>query len=905
MTHPTIPVTAWWGKTGERYHPAVYHMLDVGMIAAALLSAPPARLRHVLATTWGTEGRDEQLRWLPYFIALHDIGKISATFQLQSRRAATNRQRERLLALGVAAGSSVAVPHNAVGAWWVSACCSLPQDMAQETRWAWRDAVDAHHGRFSRMECRDIEDRVKRSEGRILDWTRWRHDADCWLRQALGIDQSIGALGKPTFLRPATAVLTGLMVWCDWIGSNSMDFPAAEDVAPEEYPALSRDRAHAALLRHHLIPMSVNMSSSSISYRALIGAEPRPLQQRIAELPDDVFRRDGLIVIEAPTGEGKTEAALIAIQQRAMYTGIHEFFCGLPTISTGNQMFERVNQCLRRVNIPIAAKLTHSQAFLIESTLLNTIFAEDSDIYEDIDESAKNAIEWYVGSKKALLAPYGVGTVDQIELSGLNVRHYALRLLGLAGKCVIIDEIHAYDAYMNTILDHVLSWLKCLGCTVILLSATLPIKRHRELVKAWNNGNSSSYIPDNIPYPAISIHQSETRIVSCETYRTVQNLHVSTRLLDNAHNEAQYMLELIKHGGAIARICNRIDDAQKIAQSIRELDSQVVIILVHARIPFYERRSREILVDTYLGPKSTRMPSDRIILVGTQVLEQSLDYDVDYMISDIAPIDLLLQRAGRIFRHNRSNRSLIRQVATLEVVVSVNTDNTLDATRWQKIYSTYILKRTWQILPNINEFSQISLPVDYRTLIEYVYSEDKLNDPFIDEITAQKQHNRQISHQQALARNPLIPMPVSLDALSESSVHAFCSDEDLAHGQIAQTRLGKRVTILPVYQIDHVLTLDRQHNVRIDHLFIDDAKNQQILIEHSLPLSNSQIVDEICNKTMLWPQKTLPISLKTIYPLLFDSSGHAIVKGFKLTLDDFLGLVITKLHGIDEEESGE
>jgi hypothetical protein len=157
-----------------------------------------------------------------------------------------------------------------------------------------------------------------------------------------------------------------------------------------------------------------------------------------------------LAVIEAPTGEGKTEAALALAWRLGACDGLDELFFALPTMATSNQMFGRLSHFYNDL-YGAAVQLTHSQSAIVKDDLRRAALAGDQDAAEPLAASALAAIEWFAGSKKAMLAPFGVGTVDQVELAGLNVRHYVLRLLALAKKVVIIDEVHAYDAYMSVI----------------------------------------------------------------------------------------------------------------------------------------------------------------------------------------------------------------------------------------------------------------------------------------------------------------------------------------------------------------------------------------------------------------------------------------------------------------------
>ncbi|NTU86290.1 MAG: CRISPR-associated endonuclease Cas3'', partial [Chloroflexales bacterium] len=559
-----------WGKTprqdqpADQYHPAIYHMLDVALVAEALLRDGAPRLRRALLHAWRGCDPEALVAWLPFLIATHDLGKISAAFQRQAEP-----QRERLAAAGVAFNTrQVELYHAEVSALW------LHQELQRREPgvdgrlvWALRDAMGGHHGRFAEADMGNIRKRLIASESGEPRWVPWRDQAYDLLRNHLAPPGALAALCTPLELRPATVALTGFIIWCDWMGSNERDFPAVPNATPAQYLAESRRRAMAALTTHRL--RTNRHPPVYEGYAALFPDQPipRPLQTLIEQLPVETLAQPGLTVIEAPTGEGKTEAALALARRIAAVRGIDEVFFALPTMATGNQMFTRLERFFnRQYGADGAVKLTHSQAVAIEDDLRRSVLlAPDRDEGDAAGNSADAALEWFAGPKKAMLAPFGVGTVDQVELGGLSVRHYALRLFGLAGKVVVIDEVHAYDAYMSTILDHTLAWLAALGCSVVLLSATLPRERHRALARAFLHGLGADEDVDSTappPYPAVSCYGTSTSSVgSCAVFRGEQCFTLRLAPQRSSEEEADYLLALVREGGAVARLCNRVDDA--------------------------------------------------------------------------------------------------------------------------------------------------------------------------------------------------------------------------------------------------------------------------------------------------------------------------------------------------------
>jgi CRISPR-associated endonuclease/helicase Cas3 len=913
----------FWGKTPkpgdppERYHPAIYHMLDVAFVAEALLRDGAPRLRRALLHAWRGCDEDSLIAWLPFLIATHDLGKIAAAFQGQAKREDTLQQRNRLIDAGVQfAAGTVELYHAEISAVWLHDYLIRREPATSERlMWVLRDAMGGHHGRFTQARMHDIRKRLlvsERSEGR---WPAWRNTTYMLLRETLAPASELASLGTPRDLRPATAALTGFIVWCDWMGSNERDFPASPELSIDQYLIEGRARATAALNLHQL--RANRPSPSYTSFGTLFPKPPRPLQALIDQLTAEDLVGPLLAVIEAPAGEGKTEASLALTCRIAHYSHIDEIFFALPTMATGNQMFLRLDHFYRtQYGDAGTVRLTHSQSVALEADLRARVrLSGDTDAADRDGRSADAAIEWYVGSKKAMLAPFGVGTVDQIELAGLDVRHYPLRLFGLAGKVVVIDEIHAYDAYMNVILAHTLTWLASMGCSVILLSATLPAERHRALADAFLSGLGRTTPPDlpaESPYPALSLYRADGQHrETCAVFRGEQPFTIRFATQRDTNADAAYLLELVRDGGAVARLCNRVDDAQAIYQALVTQLPPDCRVLLHARFPLKDRQKHEQRIEDLVGKTTTRIATQRLIIVGTQVLEQSLDYDVDVMVSDFAPIDLLLQRAGRLHRHNREHRRPDRHThPVLEVVFPIDYGGLPNWERWAAIYDAYVLWRSWETLRvnMINGAREIVLPRDYRPLIEAVYGEDIADRTGASHAAAvaaaRLRFERGIGEQEAKARRPLTPDALSRNAITEAATHTFISDEDgaAANGQLAKTRLGDRITVVPVYRAGNALALDIDGTWSLSRDIPPDLDHQKEILARAVPISDRRIIAAYRDEQRVrelrwpWPEREIPALLRSIAPLPLDRAHTAhCFEGRSVRLDAELGLVIEKL----------
>ncbi len=905
-----------WGKTtdDERYHPALFHMIDVALVARALLTTNGSRrVRTAMRYAWAGADLDQLDAWLPFIIALHDIGKISAPFQRQQSTPGAKLQNARLLRDGFDLGTDGDAPpaHSAVSAWWLNAqLAAIEPGLHRDALYAIRDAAGGHHGWFAGDLESSVGGYLARHEP--ASWNILRSEGYQLLRAALGpATGALAAIGQPRRVRPATAALTGLTVIADWVASNAYYFRPDCSSSLDRYLEISAGRALDALAEIGLITERKPAVYAGFQATFPGRADMRDLQLQIDTLDAADLPIPGLFVIEAPTGEGKTEAALALARRLAEQGASDELYFGLPTMATSNQMFQRLTDFFDRLyGAEGAVKLAHGQAALVERELRRLTRqrgAGDSDPSQRTSAawaaSDEQVLQWFGSSKRALLAPFGAGTVDQIELVGLNVRHAMLRLFGLAGKVVIVDEVHAYDTYMNTILEHTLGWLASMGTSVILLSATLPIDRHQALARRYLAGLRAVRL-DRVTvapvsaYPALAIYGASRELQSAPKAFRSQSLTIRFVADQDIAAQAQRLIDLTEHGGAVARICNRVDDAQALYAELRRRNIPNLTLL-HARYPLDERQARERAVDLAVGRATKRAPGDRLIIIGTQVLEQSLDYDVDVMVADLCPIDLLLQRAGRLHRHNRL-RAAAHNAPILYVQCLAGADGLPNVERWKNIYVPFVLWQTWLVLQarQGGVGATIDLPRDYRPLIEAVYAAPDLpaDQPHAAALaSARAALATAQAKQQDQARQRLTPDPLSRDAIVRVDGIQFIEDDDgaLSGWQIAKTRLGERVTVIPLYHHAGGLTLDRAGSEPLGTVAKDDIAAQNRLLQRSLPISDPRLVAYF-RKNDKWPLPELPPLLKHIPPLIFGPDGRTALSGVALYLDPELGLVIEK-----------
>ncbi len=905
MNYPGLSVEEerlllFWGKTSntvEKYHPALYHMFDVGHVAQHLLSARATpRWRRALAHALNANS-DTLGNWLPWIVALHDIGKISVPFQAQNAA-----QQQRLAAVGVPFGRYApehrALRHTLMG-------CIGSADWAMELPYGWRTAflamVAGHHGRYQAVESEHRE--LSRALAEPPEWTAWRGGARDVLRRHL-LRGEMPAWPEPDNVSAAIAALNGFVILCDWLGSDSDYFEPRPTMALPEYVLHSREQAEKRVEKAGFFVSTV--SRAPTTFGGLFGWPPRSLQLAVDTIPDALLTQPTLTIIEAPTGEGKTEAALTLARRIAAHQGSDELYVALPTTATSNAMYLRLQEHLQmRLQLPSELiQLVHGQAFLVRDDL--SIKPLDNG-----DGQPHPALNWFEPKKKALLAPFGVGTVDQAELAALNVRHNALRLIGLAGKVVILDEVHAYDTYMTTIIARMLTWLAALGSSVILLSATLPAARRRQLLNAYLDesilGEATSDNATPPPYPYLeTVGAAGTYTATPEAEEKDRQVHLS--LLHFAEEDwegkARWLLAQVEAGGCACWITNTVRRAQNMACALLAVaPADVDCTLLHAQFPLDERqRLEQEIDDKYSKHDNGRRPLKGIV-IGTQVLEQSLDIDFDLMVTDLAPIDLVLQRIGRLHRHNRDQFKHDRRAAAHavpRVYVNYERDETgRPRLGPDKFYGPYLLLKSWEIIAKrAVDPGQFNLPNDYRPLIEWVYAEapPAADHPWRVAWDEQRVKDGQYRDQAELRlTNP----PDPEEPFYEGRRRVFDEDEDSAAWLNAQTRYQERetITVIPIERID----ANTGRTPALPHLALDQAaerKTQLDLLRRGVRLSNRQVVDALkgAPRPVLFTESAL---LKRCYPLWLVGGA---APGLPVRLDPLLGLVVERLHPHDSGE---
>lgn len=867
-----------WAKSGEPSgHGLLAHMLDVAAVAEQILSREsPVALCRPAAALGINESR--VIRWLAAMVGLHDIGKAIPGFQGKWE---AGQAADETAGLAFPPRLMSVDAHDRASAFELRMLLA-PALGAHATAVA--AAVAAHHGHvFLPDEIKDA-----RRVGEPTPWSAARRE----LFDAYWSTLAPASLpdDAPGLDLPLLSWLAGLTSVADWIGSNVEWFAMAERapsfaahhaaglrLADDALDAIGWPR-HRALLRE--------AASADVLVARIVGVpglQARPLQLAVDRLLDEV-QTPALLIVEAPMGEGKTELALLAHLRLQAALGHRGLYIGLPTQATGNAMFDRALHFLRAFGSDqrLDIQLAHGGAMLDERLV------ELRGIHGEVGDSVRSSA-WFSQRRRPLISPYGVGTIDQALLATLNVKHHFVRLWGLTNRVVVLDEVHAYDTYTSGLIESLLRWLKALGCSVVVMSATLPRQKRDALLQAW--GAAPGEVP-SLAYPRILLTSDGG--VRGESYASRELAPIELLALDEELDTlATSAVDQVNKGGCGAVIVNTVDRAQQLYTKLHDrLGSDVTLMLFHARYPADERSEREKAVLAIFGKSGTR-PA-RALLIATQVVEQSLDIDFDFLITDLAPVDLLLQRAGRLHRHERERPHAHRQARLMVAGLMAGRLPELKKTAWGAIYDPYILCRTWAF---VSRESRWNLPQDIDRLVQTIYGNDELPEGLDAKteryilVEADGIHKANTSHERRLAANAVL----NADAEPQNAYvgKPRGSEEGDFPGIRNVTRLSEdSITVLPVHT-DHGAWRLRPADAPFDPALKPSHGLARDMLARQLKLSRWDLVKALRDAEVPKGFAEHPW-LRDVKPLCLQDGAASIGK-LHVRLDPALGIVYSQV----------
>ncbi len=666
----TADFYAYWGKARpsddqDDYHLLAFHSLDVAAVGASYLRCRPA-LTDWLVDVSGFPDRDALIGWMTFWLSIHDLGKFSRSFQGQ--------RADLFLRLRGAPPDHLGRPdirHDSLGQWLF---CDVLRARIRTAGWfgdgdnwvdgtlLWAGAVTGHHGQPPVGEGSSLKLHFPEHE-RESAWAFVQEMAQRFLTGR--VREHVASVDDDQFKRRSQQLswwVAGLAVLADWLGSDARAFryQAQSAHSLDAYWQATSVVADHTLRQSGVLPPALVPSPGFGELFPAIAA-PSPLQYWASTVP--LGRQPQLHLLEDVTGAGKTEAAVM-LAQRLMGTGAADgFFIGLPTMATANAMYARIAQVYAQLFDGVASlALAHGRKDLVEGFAASVLPAawEEGDPRQLDDSASSRCARWLADhNKRALLAPAGVGTVDQALLAVLQAKHQSLRLLGLFRKVLVVDEVHACDAYMQRTLEALLEFHASAGGSAILLSATLPQRMKRSLLRAFARGaGHAAPVLLSADYPLVSSWPSQAghdQVDECPM-ATRPDVHRTVRV--RYEHDLEVVLAAVQaalaQGQCVGWIRNTVSDVLQARDLLSPHVPADKLTVFHARFTLGDRLNTEADVLAALGPGSTPAVRRGRLLIASQVAEQSLDIDVDLLVTDLSPIDRLIQRAGRLRRHARA-----------------------------------------------------------------------------------------------------------------------------------------------------------------------------------------------------------------------------------------------------------
>ncbi|MGX7107632.1 CRISPR-associated helicase Cas3' [Hutsoniella sourekii] len=731
----------------------------------------------------------------------------------------------------------------------------------------------------------------------------WEDQQRAILRRALEVAGFQAVDDLPSINQKAQVLLSGLLIMADWIASNTTYFPLIACDSDEVIDQVERIQK-GWYDWFSTSPIDFKARTSDYLYETRFKfASPRDVQKVFTDTIE-ACEHPGIFILEAPMGLGKTEAALAGAEILAAKTGRSGLFFGLPTQATSDGLFPRIEDWLEKVALDyddtVSIQLVHGKSALNPNfqNLARQIEIDN----DDFTNGSVQVNQWFRGRKTSNLDDFVVGTVDQFLMVALKQKHLALRHLGFSKKVVIIDEVHAYDSYMNQYLYQALKWMGAYQVPVIILSATLPADSRWELVKAYLDGAGASgkeirkmktsLLYDSYPlitYTDGHLLKQEANFKPAEKETEVQIHQIQDEdlmgLLDS----------WMENPGNIGIIVNTVRRAQTLGKMCMERYGSEYVDILHSSFIATDRKLKEQELMAHIGKDGDR--PERHIYIGTQVMEQSLDIDFDVLVTDLAPMDLLIQRMGRLHRHERADRP--DNHSSPHVYVLGTSDQYEFEPGSSAVYGDYLLIRTQEILPD-----EVRLPIDISPLVQKVYDES------IDVVLKEEQEKydraaeaywKMVESKKSSAQNYKIASPprkhkTIIGWLSNTHPNGT---EEYGYAQVRDSDESIEVILLKQYGQGYGL-LSEQEDISND---IQDASVAKRLAQETIKLpgalSKGYNIDqtiETLEQDYLrylsdWDQQPW---LKGQLGLILDNENKYLLNGYIITYDEKFGLGMRK-----------
>jgi len=911
--------------------PLWLHLLDAAAVAEHLARtwlAPTAGdliEREFADSASGLAPVDEFCLLASWITGVHDVGKCTPAFSCQVTSLDDRMAEVGLRHEHVDINERRKLPHALAGHLILESWLTDEHDWEFDPAQALASVVGAHHGippRDGDINCGRVHEHLLGDEA----WAATQRELLELVTARTGAGPLLPGWGRHRWSQPFLVELSGLVIVADWLASTEAYFPllpldddGLDHLAPDahdERVATGRSRLE--------IPVPWHPRDE--------GADPDVLLTQRFELPEGARATDvqartleaartmelpGMLIVEESTGGGKTEAALMAAEVLAARTGRAGVLFALPTQATTDAMFSRELSWLERIEeaytaggapSDFAVQLVHGRARLneearvlrrrgyeIRDQLLGALGGQADSVPRPAgigwdEEEARTSrtasakrrrradlaiLAWFNGRKKTMLADFVVTTVDHLLFEAMRAPHLAMRHLGLSRKVVVVDEVHSYSTYMNVYLERALTWLASYGVPVVLLSATLSEARCTALVDAYRRGlrlaagEKVPTTPETVrtPFPCLVTagrERTEVTATSASGRRSTVRLR---RLTKDAL--VPLLTETLADGGCALVVRNTVRRAQETYELLRETFGEDVG-LNHARFTIGDRLAKDADLLRRFGPPRSRPDRPhRAVVVATQVVEQSLDVDFDLLVSDLAPIDLTLQRMGRLHRHNRPRPPrLATPTCYIDYLPSTTSDDPAVEPGAKAIYGEQDMLMSAAALDRVLDGpGVVTVPDDVHDLIEAVYGADAPVPPRWQEAIAQarQEYDVQREKKREAAQGFLLnePEQVGRSTSLVDWLHTTASDnEEKGRAQVRDGEDSLEVILLDLHRDggqEEPRTLPCQpggtvHIIPTDRVPEPKVVRAMALSAVRLPasLSNARVIDQVIDELERW-----------------------------------------------------
>ncbi|MBT2234439.1 CRISPR-associated helicase Cas3' [Nonomuraea sp. NEAU-A123] len=932
---------ALWGKSrqkaGGRTNLLLSHLLDTAAVAEQIWDnyLPPSA-KQTLNDISNGRGRS----FFAWLCGVHDCGKATPAFQRVDAEGAEAVRRAGLSWNELVVKRARWRHDKAGGALLLRLLREVGWEAGQ-IAWLW-PLVAGHHGSVPAVGAlAGLRTARGEPQGQGPAWIRVQSALVEVFTRLVGFKDLADVQPENAPSRAVQLQLSGLVVMADWIASDERHFAGVDDLADV---TMQRSQARA-LKAWGQLGLRGGWGRLECptpeAFEQRFDQPPRPSQELVTRVAGRM-PGPGLLIVEAPMGEGKTKAALLAAEVLAARFGADGVFVGMPTQATSDPMFSQVRAWLNRIDGELAGQvaLLHGkrmfnkewQSLLDEPGTDPDSFygsVEEDDLYGLADSPFSQGVqgnaerqapaEWFLGRKRGLLSPFVVGTIDQLLFAATRTKHVMLRAAGLMGKVVVLDEVHAADVYMSQFLKEGLRWLGQARVPVVLLSATLPPAQRRELVEAYLAGAASAEVFDAAELPQAGGYPSVSAVCLAggravydvdHVRQWRSDLNVSVTVLPEALDTgtagdgraaegavAELLQERLAQGGCALVIRNTVPRAQRTYQALRERFGDEVRLL-HGRMTAHDRAEGTQECLNLLGPsreEGSPRPG-RLILVATQLAEQSFDVDADVLVTDLTTIDLLLQRLGRVHRHDgvlRPERVRRPQVVITGFAPRGGAAPAILAAS-EAIYGRYLLLRTAAVVCAADG-GHWSVPGDVPSLVGRVYGDARDVVPSAWAEDEQQAHDAWVTHQQDRARS------AEHFLLTQANEHTKATLDGLHYGAATGS--------LAEHKLQAVVR-DGDRSVEVI-LVRHDERGYRTLGGRWLGVNgealSDELLEEVLGATVRLPAKlTEPAErelppldgwrdhpwLKRSLALVLDSTASGSLGEYAVRYDDELGLVV-------------